>query len=175
VLFALAIKHVGEAMAGELAAHFRTAEALMAFAKRYAAADPAALTEIAPDGGAAPIPGLGPKSATSIFGELASAELVAELEGLARANVVLAHGAVEVTPVAGVEGKSFVLTGTLPALSRDEAAERIRLAGGRVVSSVSKKTDFVVAGSDAGSKLVKAQELGVAVLDEAALLALLAG
>jgi DNA ligase (NAD+) len=72
-------------------------------------------------------------------------------------------------------GKTFVLTGTLPALARDEAAALIRAAGGSVTGSVSKHTDYVVAGESAGSKLDKARELGVSVLDEAQLRALLGG
>ncbi|HKO93114.1 MAG TPA: BRCT domain-containing protein, partial [Polyangiaceae bacterium] len=75
--------------------------------------------------------------------------------------------------VEGVAGKSFVLTGTLPTLKRNDAAERIKRAGGKVSGSVSKKTDYVVAGEEAGSKLEKAVELGLTVLDEAGLLQLL--
>jgi DNA ligase (NAD+) len=72
-----------------------------------------------------------------------------------------------------IAGKTFVLTGTLPTLKREEAAARIEALGGKVSGSVSKKTHYVVAGEDAGSKLAKAQELGVPVLDEAGLLKLL--
>jgi DNA ligase (NAD+) len=72
-----------------------------------------------------------------------------------------------------LSGKTFVLTGTLPDLTREDATERITRAGGRVTSSVSKKTDYVVAGDSPGSKLEKAERLGVPVVDEAALLELL--
>jgi DNA ligase (NAD+) len=74
-----------------------------------------------------------------------------------------------------VAGKTFVLTGTLPSMSREDAKEAIERAGGKVAGSVSKKTDYVVAGSEAGSKLAKAQELGLSVLDEDGLKILLEG
>ena len=80
----------------------------------------------------------------------------------------------ETAPAADtLAGKTFVLTGTLPSLTRSEAKEMIEAAGGKVSGSVSKKTDYVVAGEEAGGKLTKAQSLGVAVIDEAGLRALL--
>ena len=88
---------------------------------------------------------------------------------LAASPTIPAEGA----QVALLAGKTFVLTGTLPTLKRDEAKAMIEAAGGKVAGSVSKKTDFVVAGEEAGSKLEKAQELGVAVIDEAGLMKLL--
>ena len=80
-------------------------------------------------------------------------------------------------PAAGavkpLAGKIFVITGTLPTLTRDEAKDKLEAAGAKVAGSVSKKTDYVVAGTEAGSKLLKAQQLGVAVIDEATLLTML--
>jgi DNA ligase (NAD+) len=75
-------------------------------------------------------------------------------------------------PVGVLAGKTFVLTGTLPGLTREEATELVVAAGGKVSGSVSKKTDYVVAGEEAGSKLAKAESLGVAIIDEAGLRAL---
>jgi DNA ligase (NAD+) len=74
---------------------------------------------------------------------------------------------------AAVAGKTFVLTGTFPTMTRDEAKDLLEKAGAKVAGSVSKKTDYVVAGTDAGSKLTKAEELGVPVIDEAAMVGLL--
>lgn len=98
---------------------------------------------------------------------------LAQLEAL-RIELLAAMPA-EATEAGVLAGKTLVLTGTLPTLTRDQGKELIEAAGGKVSSSVSKKTDYVVAGAEAGSKLAKAQELGVPVIDEAALLALLNG
>jgi DNA ligase (NAD+) len=173
VLNALAIRHVGEGMSQALAGYFGSADALLAFARRYVEGDPQAIATLAPDGGGGAIEGLARKTADAVFAELDSAALRAVFEGLARAGVKLESTRAPRAEVAGVAGKSFVLTGSLPTLKREEAAERIKSAGGKVSGSVSKKTDFVVAGEEAGSKLDKAKELGLTVLDEAALLRLL--
>jgi DNA ligase (NAD+) len=162
-------------MAEDLAAHFGNAEALLAFAGRYVARDDAAIQTVAPDKGSGVIEGLARKTADSIFAELDSPAVRATFAGLAAAGVKLESVAAARREIEGVSGKTFVLTGSLPTLTRSDAGARIKQAGGKVSGAVSKKTDFVVAGEDAGSKLEKATQLGVAVIDEAALLRLLAG
>jgi DNA ligase (NAD+) len=99
----------------------------------------------------------------------------AEVERFVELGVRWPRGERPVRGQGPLAGKTFVLTGALASLTRDEARARIEAAGGKVTGSVSKKTDYVVAGEDPGSKLRKAQELGVAVLDETGLLALLGG
>lgn len=173
VLTALAIRHVGTTTAEDLAGHFGSAQALLEFAARYCAGDEAAVESIAPEKGSGAIEGLARKSADVIMTELNSQGVRRVIAGLERAGVRLTQLEGQRRDVEGVAGKSFVLTGTLPTLKRSDAAEKIKRAGGKVSGSVSKKTDFVVAGEEAGSKLEKAQKLGVPVLDEAGLLALL--
>jgi DNA ligase (NAD+) len=155
VLFAIGIEGVGAITGRNLAQHFRTVDDLLA-------ATPEQIAET---------PGIGPVVAQLIHDQLADPqmrELIADLRQYVRME---AEGA---PPGDGVlNGKTLVLTGTLPDLTREEATERILAAGGRVTSSVSKKTDYVVAGDAAGSKLEKAERLGVPVLDEAGLLGLL--
>ncbi len=160
-LAALGIRDVGASTARDLAAAFGTLDAL-------AAADEAALLAV---------PGIGPsvvQHVRAFFLEPHTAEEVARLRAAGVQFVPVATAPVADAPQP-LAGKTFVLTGTLPTLSREAASARIRDAGGEVKGSVSKKTDFVVAGEAAGSKLDKAVALGVPVLDEAALLALLAG
>jgi DNA ligase (NAD+) len=175
VLAGLAIRHVGETMAEDLASYFGTADALLDFARRYVQGDPDAVQTLSPDKGQGAIEGLAKKSASSIFAELDSDAVRAVFQGLAGAGVVLEATKARREAVAGVDGKTFVLTGTLPTLKRSDAAEAIKRAGGKVTGTVSKQTDYVVAGEEAGSKLEKAQALGVSVLDEAGLLRLLDG
>src|SRR5262249_49676067 len=156
VLFALGIEGVGYVTGRSLAQRFRTIDALLA-------ASPEQIAET---------PGIGPIVAQLIHDQLQDAKMRALIEDLRSAGVTLE----EEGPPPGeglLAGRTFVLTGTLPELTREEAQERIQAAGGRVTSSVSKKTDYVVAGASPGSKLEKAERLGVAVLDEPGLLALL--
>ncbi len=175
VLNGLAIRHVGETMAEDLAAYFKTADALLEFAARYVAEDEDAVETVAPAKSAerGAIDGLARKSADSIFHELDAPAVRKLFSGLADVGVTLSVRAADVHEVADVAGKTFVLTGTLPTLKRTEATKRIKAAGGKVSGALSKKTDYVVAGDDPGSKHDKAQSLGVEIIDEAALLALL--
>jgi DNA ligase (NAD+) len=118
---------------------------------------------------------VGPVVAQSIrtfFDQAHNREVVEQLRAL---GLSWPEGEPAARPVLVLTGKTLVITGTLPTLSRDEAKDRIEAAGGKVAGSVSKKTDYLVAGAEAGSKLAKAQELGVALLDEAQLLELLNG
>jgi DNA ligase (NAD+) len=157
-LFGLGIRHVGEATAKALARHFGTLDAVMNATEEQ-------LTEV---GDVGPIVA---KSLRTFFEQAHNREVVEQLRAC---GVTWEEGAPAAVAPKPLAGKTFVITGTLPSLSRDEAKDRVEAAGGKVAGSVSKKTDYVVAGAEAGSKLLKAQELDVAVIDEAALLALLA-
>ena len=113
-----------------------------------------------------------PRSVVRFFSEARNRD---EVERLRRHGVRWPAAAARPPRGGALAGKSFVLTGTLEGMSREEAGERIRAAGGRVTSSVSKKTDYVVAGSDPGTKLRRAQELGIEILDRKGLESLLGG
>ncbi len=173
VLVGLAIRHVGETMAEDLAGYFHSADELLAFASRYCAGDAKAIETLAPEKGTGAIEGLARKTADSIFGELCSPAVREVFEGLKSAGVKLTANEEKREEIEGVAGKTFVITGTLPTLKRKDAETMIKQAGGKPSGSVSKKTDYVVAGEEAGSKLEKAQQLGVTVIDEAQLLKLL--
>jgi DNA ligase (NAD+) len=175
VLVGLAIRHLGTTMSEDLAGYFGSVTALLEFANRYIEGDEEAIQLVAPDKGSGAIEGMARKTADSIFGELDSPAVRSVLTGLAEAGVSLEALKLTAREVDGVAGKTFVLTGTLPTMKRSEAGEKIKQAGGKVSGSVSKKTNFVVAGAEAGSKLAKAEKLGVAVIDEAALLEMLGG
>jgi DNA ligase (NAD+) len=158
LVYALGIRNVGESTAQDVARYFGSIE-------RLADADVAALQQV---------PDVGPVVAQCIaafFAEPHNREVVAQIMA---AGVSFPETAARKVDTAGpVYGRTFVLTGALPHLTRDEAAQKIRDRGGKVSGSVSKKTDFVIAGADAGGKLDKARDLGVAILDENGLLKLL--
>ena len=156
VLFAVGIEGVGYVTGRNLAAQFRSIDALLA-------ATPEQIAET---------PGIGPIVAQLIADQLADEQMRALLDDLRQIGLHLEQEG----PPPGegpLRDQTFVLTGTLPDLTREEAQERIMAAGGKVTGSVSKKTSYVVAGASPGSKLAKAEKLGVPVLDEAGLLALL--
>jgi DNA ligase (NAD+) len=157
-IYALGIRHVGESTAQALAAHFGSLDALLA-------ADEARLLEV---------PDVGPVVAQSIRRFLDEPHNRQVIAALRQAGVHWLESAGSKAPgEAPLAGRTFVLTGTLAGLTRIEASEMIQAVGGHVSGSVSKKTDFVVAGEDAGSKLDRARELGVPIIDEAELRRLL--
>ena len=153
VLFGLGIRHVGANVAGALAKHFGSMQALMC----------------ATDEDIAAIDGVGPKIAASVREFFQVQKNVAVVERLREAGVVLEEEAREPEAPQTLAGLTFVLTGTLQKYNRTDAGNRLKALGAKVSGSVSKKTSFVVAGEAAGSKLTKAQQLGVPVLDEDAL------
>jgi DNA ligase (NAD+) len=159
-LFSLGIRQVGETTAKDLARHFGTLDKLMG----------ASIEQLLE------VPDVGPIVAASIHTFFAQPHNVEVVEQLLAAGVQPkeSEGEGDDRP-RPLLGKTLVLTGTLPTLSRDEAQALIEAAGGKVSGSVSKKTSYVIAGEEAGSKLEKARTLGVTVLDEAGLRALLAG
>jgi len=162
-IFGLGIRHVGEATAKALASHFGKLDAIMGETPETAASVEQ-LLEVAD---------VGPIVAESIhtfFQQPHNREVVEQLRAC---GLSWAEGEPAQRTQLPLAGQTFVITGTLPMLSRDQAKDLLEAAGAKVAGSVSKKTHYVVAGSEAGSKLDKATELGIAVLDEAALLALL--
>lgn len=158
-LFGLGIRHVGEATAKDLARHFGTLDAIMNASVEQ-------LLEVRD---------VGPVVAESIHTFFAQPHNREVVEQLRACGVHWEEGAPAEKALQVLAGMTVVLTGTLPTMGRDEAKELLEAAGAKVSGSVSKKTSYVVAGAEAGSKLTKAQELGVPVLDEAGMLALLRG
>jgi DNA ligase (NAD+) len=158
-LFGLGVRHVGESTAKELARHFGSLDAVMAASVEQ-------LLEV---------PDVGPIVAESVHTFFAQPHNREVVEQLRACGVHWSESAGEAGAPKPLAGKTFVLTGTFPTLSRDQAKDMLEAAGAKVSGSVSKKTSYVVAGAEAGSKLTKAQELGLTILDEAAMLALLAG
>jgi len=157
LLFALGIRYVGAKVAGNLAKNLRTMEAV-------SQADMETLTGIDE---------IGEKIAESVVAYFAEAENLVLIDGLRAAGVVMEAAELPPATEAALTGKTFVLTGGMETMTRQEATAAIERAGGKVTSSVSKNTDYVVAGSDPGSKLAKANSLGVQVLNEEQFLQLL--
>ncbi len=156
-LFGLGIRHVGEATAKALARHFGSIDAIMA----------ASLDALLVVDDVGPIVAL---SLRTFFDQAHNREVVEQLRAC---GVTWEEGAPALQEPKPLLGKTLVLTGTFPTLSRDAAKDLLEAAGAKVAGSVSKKTSYVVAGAEAGSKLDKALALGVPVIDEAAMLALL--
>ena len=156
-LYALGIRHVGESTAKDLARHFGTLDALMDASREQ-------LLEVND---------VGPIVADSVRQFFAQPHHREIVERLRAAGIIWPEAGAQAQGPKPLAGLTLVLTGTLPTLGRDQAQALIEAAGGKVSGSVSKKTHYVVAGAEAGSKLAKAQELGVPVIDEAGLRALL--
>lgn len=157
LLFALGIRFVGSKVAGVLGKAFGTIDRL-----REATMEDLMI-----------IPEIGPRIAESLVGYFADPDHLSLLEKLKAAGVIMEEIQSDGQMPQTLTGKTFVLTGTLGAMGRDEASAEIEKRGGKATGSVSRKTDYVVAGVEAGSKLTKAQELGVRVLTEAEFLDLL--
>ncbi len=156
-LFGLGIRHIGEATAKELAKHFGKLEAIMD-------ATPEQLLQVAD---------VGPIVASSLrtfFDQAHNREVVEQLRAC---GLTWQEGEPATQAPKPLSGKTFVITGTLPTLGRDQAKDLLEAAGAKVAGSVSKKTDYLLAGAEAGSKLEKAKELGVTVIDEVQMQALL--
>ncbi|MBV1777146.1 NAD-dependent DNA ligase LigA [Burkholderiaceae bacterium DAT-1] len=160
LIYSLGIRNVGEATAKDLARHFGSLDAMVQAAT--------GIDEEAAVLALQAVPDIGPIVAHSIRDFLMEPHNIAILNALRERGVIWAEGEPAASASGALAGKTFVLTGTLPTLSRDDATTLIERAGGKVTGSVSKKTDFVVAGEAAGSKLEKANTLGVRVLDETA-------
>ncbi len=157
-LYGLGIRHVGEATAKALAKHFGKIDSIMAAAEEQ-------LVQVAD---------VGPIVAKSLFTFFAQAHNREVVEQLRACGITWEEGEPVAQTPQPLAGKTFVITGTLPTLGRDQAKDMLEAAGAKVAGSVSKKTSYVLAGTDAGSKLDKARELGVPVMDETGLLAMLA-
>jgi DNA ligase (NAD+) len=156
VLYALGIEEVGYVTGRNLAQQLRTIDALLA-------ASPREIEQT---------PGVGPKMASTIHAQLHDERMIALISDLGTVGLTLQEEGRP--PGEGpLAGKTLVLTGSLPELTREQATERIVTAGGKVTGSVSRRTDYVVAGESPGTKLAQAERLGVAVLDERGLLELL--
>ena len=158
LLFGLGIRNVGEKAAQLIARHFGTADALMDLT----------VDDLWTKKGGSVIPGVGQVIAESLVESFSQPEFRSQIEQLRESGVKLTEEKEE-TGVS-LAGKTFVITGTLPTMSRKEAQMLIEQNGGKVTASVSKKTSFLLAGEDAGSKLVKAQTLGIPVVSEAELM-----
>ncbi|MFM7332643.1 MAG: NAD-dependent DNA ligase LigA [Brachymonas sp.] len=158
-LYGLGIRHVGEATAKDVAKHFGSLDAIQTASEEQ-------LLQVND---------VGPVVAHSLrtfFDQAHNREVVEQLRAV---GVSWEEGAPAISRPQPLLGKTFVITGTLPTLGRDEAKDLLEAAGAKVSGSVSKKTHYVLAGAEAGSKLDKAKELGIAVIDEAQMLALLQG